>query len=99
MMPGDNKITEDVLERFKPLFEPKTVAVVGVSAKTMALPNVFIRRLREFGYRGEIYPIHPTAGEIDGLKAYRSLGDTPRAPSVRASSAPTAWASTVRAEA
>jgi acyl-CoA synthetase (NDP forming) len=78
MMPGDNKITEDVLERFKPLFEPKTVAVVGVSAKTMALPNVFIRRLRKFGYPGEIYPIHPSAGEIDGLKAYRSLGDTPQ---------------------
>jgi len=66
-----------VIERFRPLFEPKTVAVVGASTKGTALPNVFIRRIREFGYGGAIYPIHPSAESIDGLKAYRSLGDTP----------------------
>jgi acyl-CoA synthetase (NDP forming) len=66
-----------VIEQFKPLFEPKTVAVVGASTKGTALPNVFIRRIREFGYGGAIYPIHPSAESIDGLKAYRSLGDTP----------------------
>jgi len=70
-------MTDDVLEAFRPLFEPKTVAVVGASTKGNALPNIFIRRIREFGYAGEIYPIHPAADEIDGLKAYRSLGETP----------------------
>jgi len=70
-------MSDKVIETFRPLFEPKTVAVVGASTKGTALPNVFIRRIREFGYTGEIYPIHPTAGEIDGLKAYRSLGETP----------------------
>jgi acyl-CoA synthetase (NDP forming) len=70
-------VTSNVTERFKPLFEPKTVAVVGASTKGTALPNVFIRRIREFGYAGAIYPIHPSAESIDGLKAYRSLGDTP----------------------
>ena len=70
-------MSESVIERFRPLFEPKTVAVVGASTKGTALPNVFIRRIREFGYRGAIYPIHPSAESIDGLKAYRSLGDTP----------------------
>ena len=63
---------------FTPLFEPKTVAVIGASTKGTALPNVFIRRIREFGYEGEIYPIHPSAAEIDGLPAYKSLADTPR---------------------
>jgi len=71
---GDLSITEE----FTPLFAPKTVAVVGASTKGTALPNVFIRRIREFGYTGEIYPIHPSAAEIDGLKAYKSLGETPR---------------------
>lgn len=69
----------DVIECFRPLFEPKTVAVVGASTRGAALPNVFIRRIREFGYAGEIYPIHPSAPEIDGLKAYRTLGETPHA--------------------
>ena len=70
-------MSASVIERFKPLFEPKTVAVVGASTRGTALPNVFIRRIREFGYGGAIYPIHPSAESIDGLKAYRSLGETP----------------------
>jgi len=57
---------------------PKTVAVVGASTKGAALPNIFIRRIREFGFEGAIYPIHPSAAEIDGLPAYRTLADTPQ---------------------
>lgn len=67
-----------VLEQYAPLFTPKTVAVVGASTKGTALPNVFIRRIREFGFEGAIYPIHPSAAEIDGLPAYRTLADTPQ---------------------
>ena len=68
----------NILREFTPLFEPKTIAVIGASAKGGALPNHFIRRIREFGYAGEIYPIHPTATEIDGLTAYKTLADTPK---------------------
>lgn len=70
--------SKNVIEHYAPLFMPQTVAVVGASTKGGALPNVFIRRIREFGYTGDIYPIHPTAAEIDGLKAYPTLADTPR---------------------
>jgi acyl-CoA synthetase (NDP forming) len=70
-------MSTDALKEFTPLFEPKTVAVIGASTKTMALPNVFIRRIQTLGFKGPIYPIHPTATEIDGLKAYQSLADTP----------------------
>jgi acyl-CoA synthetase (NDP forming) len=71
-------MSTSVIEQFRPLFEPQTVAVVGASMRGGTLPNVFIRRIREFGFGGDIYPIHPTAVEIDGLRAYRSLADTPR---------------------
>jgi acyl-CoA synthetase (NDP forming) len=70
-------VTSDVIERFKPLFEPRTIAVVGASTKSLSLPNVFIRRLREHGYPGAIYPIHPSAAEIEGIAAYRSLAEAP----------------------
>jgi acyl-CoA synthetase (NDP forming) len=65
------------VERFRPLFEPRSVAVVGASATAMTPGNVFIRRIREFGFGGAIYPIHPSATAIDGLPTYRSLADTP----------------------
>jgi acyl-CoA synthetase (NDP forming) len=68
----------DIAAGYAPLFMPQTVAVVGASTKGAALPNHFIRRIREYGYAGDIYPIHPSAAEIDGLRAYPNLGATPK---------------------
>jgi len=72
-------VTSNVIEQFRPLFEPKTIAVVGASTQGASLPNVFMRRLREHGYPGAIYPIHPSAAEIEGIAAYRSLAEAPAA--------------------
>jgi acyl-CoA synthetase (NDP forming) len=71
-------MSESVIERFRPLFEPGAIAVIGASTKGDALPNLFIRRLREHGYAGAVYPIHPSAAEVEGLAAYRSLAAMPR---------------------
>ena len=59
------------------LFAPKTVAVLGASATDTSIANTFIRRMKKFGYAGSIWPIHPSAPEVEGLPAFRSLGDTP----------------------
>ena len=67
----------DPLETFRPLFAPETVAVLGASTKDVAIANTFIRRLKAFGYSGAIYPIHPTAPEIEGLRAYPDFASTP----------------------
>ncbi len=73
-----------VLERFRPLFEPRTVGVLGASAKGgVTLANTFIRRMKAFGFTGELYPIHPEAAEIDGLPAYESIAATPTADRLR----------------
>jgi acyl-CoA synthetase (NDP forming) len=66
------------LERFRPLFEPKTIAVLGASTTDVGLANTFIRRVKEFGYAGHIYPIHPSAAEIEGFEAYPSLARAPQ---------------------
>ncbi|MFO0521438.1 MAG: acetate--CoA ligase family protein [bacterium] len=59
------------------LFAPKTVAVLGASATDTSIANTFIRRMKKFGYAGAIWPIHPSAPEVEGLPAFRSLADTP----------------------
>lgn len=64
-------------ERFRPLFEPRTVAVLGASAKDVSIANTFIRRLVDYGFSGTIYPIHPMANTIEGFVAYPSLAETP----------------------
>lgn len=64
-------------QTFEPLFKPRTIAVVGASASTVSGGNRFISHIRDFGFEGEIWPVHPTATEIDGLKAYPSLAQLP----------------------
>jgi acyl-CoA synthetase (NDP forming) len=67
----------DVLEYYRPLFRPRTVAVLGASTRSVAIANTFIRRLKAYGYDGAIYPIHPAAPEVEGLPAYANLAVTP----------------------
>lgn len=64
-------------ERLTPLFQPKTVAVMGASTKQTAIANTFIRRMKDYGYPGKIFPIHPKAPEVEGLTTYADLASTP----------------------
>lgn len=75
--PAKKDTSPPAREMFRPLFEPKTVAVLGASAKEVQIANTFIRRLKDFGFAGSIYPIHPQANEIEGLTAYPSMAETP----------------------
>lgn len=65
------------VERYRPLFAPRTVAVLGASTTSTTIANTFMRRMKDFGYAGGLYPIHPKAHEVEGLPAYASLADTP----------------------
>lgn len=67
-----------ITERFTPLFAPATVAVFGASTTSTTLANTFIRRMKDFGYKGDLYPIHPKASEVEGLTCYPSLAATPK---------------------
>ena len=74
---GETAADGSSLEAFRPLFEPRSVAVLGASAKDVGIANTFIRRMKDFGYPHAIYPIHPSSEEIEGLKAYPSLAAAP----------------------
>ena len=57
------------------LLRPKSIAVLGAG---WAL-NV-IEQCRKMGFKGQVWPVHPTKAEIGGLKAYASLADLSEAP-------------------
>jgi acetyltransferase len=59
------------------LFRPRSVAIVGASTKELSIGNVITRNLQTYGYTGAIYPINPTAPDICGVRAYRSLAEVP----------------------
>jgi acyl-CoA synthetase (NDP forming) len=58
------------------LLRPKSVAVIGGGAWCRAV----IQQLLKANFSGDIWPIHPTAGEICGLPAHPSLHDLPNIP-------------------
>ena len=59
------------------LFRPRSVAVIGASTKDLSIGNRVIKNLVDFGFTGAIYPVNPSADEVRGNKAYKSILDCP----------------------
>lgn len=57
------------------LFYPESLAVIGASNKKGKLGYNVLRNLIDHNYQGKIYPVNPSGGEIQGLKAYRSVSE------------------------
>ncbi|WP_454743367.1 acetate--CoA ligase family protein [Cupriavidus necator] len=57
------------------LLYPRSIAVVGASTQPDKVGGMPIRLLRELGYEGRLYPVNPSAGEVQGLRAYGSLSE------------------------
>ena len=60
------------LQRF---LSPRHIAFVGGKVAQLA-----IRRNLELGYRGEMWPVHPTRTEMAGIACYASVDELPAAP-------------------
>lgn len=68
----------------EPFFAPRSVAVVGASARPDAVGHALLKNLlygsmhsedRAEGFGGTIYPVNPKGGEIFGQKVHRRLSD------------------------
>jgi acyl-CoA synthetase (NDP forming) len=57
--------------------KPDAVAVIGASIEPGKIGNSVMKNLINGGYKGKIYPINPSADEIMGMKAYKSVKDVP----------------------
>jgi acyl-CoA synthetase (NDP forming) len=67
---------KNLIRQLHDLFHPRSVAVVGVP-REMKSGKIFLIGLLDQGFPGPIYPVHPEAEEIDGLKAYPSVTAIP----------------------
>lgn len=59
------------------IFSPQSVAVIGASPDPTRLGHRVLKNILDHGYQGNIYPIHPRATEVLGLRAYPSVLDVP----------------------
>ena len=59
------------------IMKPKAIAVVGASTKEHTIGSDIMKRLQEYKFNGNIYPVNPKGGIIEGLQAYTSVTEIP----------------------
>jgi len=68
---------EEVLERFRPLFHPRGIAVAGVSSHPGKFGFSALHNLLRFGFEGEIFPVKPDGAEVLGRPTFSSVSQIP----------------------
>ena len=61
----------------RPFFEPRAIAIVGAGRERGKIGSEILHNLRSTGFTGQIFPVHPAAEEIQGLRAHRRAVDIP----------------------
>ncbi len=64
-------------EQMDKIMRPKAIAVIGASTKDHTIGSDIMKRLKEYNFTGDIYPVNPKGGEIQGFKAYTSVKEIP----------------------
>ena len=63
--------------KMEKIFAPTSIAVIGASQKLGSIGNMVVQNLVDSKYSGKLFPINPTADQICGVKAYKSILDVP----------------------
>lgn len=71
-----------------PLFEPQTLAIVGVSSDPAKWGYWFARDAALGAHRRRVYLVGRNGGEVHGMRVHRSLGELPEAPELVVLSVP-----------
>ena len=72
----------------RPLFEPETLAIVGVSSDPAKWGYWFARDAARGAHRRRVYLVGRNGGEVHGMRVHRSLEELPEAPELVVLSVP-----------
>lgn len=61
----------------RPLFAPRSVAVVGAGRRPGGVGHEVLKALVGHGFTGPVYPVNPNAAAVTGVPAHRSLTELP----------------------
>lgn len=60
------------MNSIKYFFYPKSICIVGASTKEKSIGYELLKNIRDYGYRGKIFPVNPKADSILAYKCYNS---------------------------
>ena len=58
-------------------FYPGSICIPGASSKEKSIGYELLRSIKEYGYKGKVYPVNPKADELLGYKCYKSIAEVP----------------------
>ncbi len=61
------------------LLAPRSIAVIGAGRAPGRIGHELFRNLLRYGFEGPVYPVHPEAGSVAGVRAYPSILEVPDA--------------------
>jgi acyl-CoA synthetase (NDP forming)/GNAT superfamily N-acetyltransferase len=64
----------------RPVFDPKSVAVVGASRRQGTVGRAVLDNIRTCGYQGQLYAVNPNASQIGGVPCFPDVASLPEAP-------------------
>lgn len=56
---------------------PRAIAVIGASRERGTVGAEVLHNVTQGGFHGSVYPVNRSAGEVQGLHAYKSIGEVP----------------------
>ena len=62
-----------------PLLNPQSIAVVGATERPGSAGRLVLENLRQLGYQGRVYPVHPQHRQVLGWRCYPDLASLPGA--------------------
>ena len=62
-----------IVEELRPIFSPKSIAVIGASRSPMKIGYEILQNILVQGYTGKVFPINPETPQIMGLKTQPSV--------------------------
>lgn len=63
-----------------PLVNPRSIAFFGASNRYTAMGTNQLNSILALGFKGSLYPIHPSEATVLGLTAYKDVQDLPEVP-------------------
>src|SRR5512136_3079835 len=60
-------------QSIRSFLNPHSAAVIGASREAGTIGDILLANLKRCGFTGPIYPVNPSAAEIEGLRTYPNV--------------------------
>jgi len=70
-------MAQNILMELEPIFNAKSLAIIGISTRDQGSGSGLLGALREFGFEGKLYAVNPRGKDIPGFRVYPNIRDIP----------------------